>query len=46
MTSIDLQSHARAGTPVRALGHNRERASTGYLGSDAGLPEAANDAVA
>jgi len=30
----------------RALGHNRERASTGYLGSDAGLPDAANDPVA
>jgi len=24
---------------ARALGHNRERASTSYLGSDAGLPE-------
>jgi integrase len=30
----------------RVLGHNRERASTGYLGSDAGLPEAANDPAA
>lgn len=30
----------------RVLGHNRERASTGHLGSDAGLPDAANDAVA
>ena len=30
----------------RVLGHNRERASTGYLGSDAGLPKAANDPAA
>jgi hypothetical protein len=30
----------------RVLGHNRERASTAYLGSDAGLPEAANDPAA
>ena len=31
---------------ARALGHNRERASTSYLGSDAGLTDAANDPAA
>ena len=31
---------------ARALGHNRARASTSYLGSDAGLPQGANDPAA